>query len=64
MQIETKFSLPFSNAPQWLASLEVTRVGDEIRIEALRSSGTLLGEVRVGVADFAHMTDIILADVS
>lgn len=56
-----EISVPFKECPNWLGHLAFSRDGDEIVIEAVRDSGTLLGQVRIPTVQFNQLTDLLLS---
>jgi hypothetical protein len=50
----------FTNCPDWLDVLIFSRQGDKIKIEAMRQSGTLLGEVEIELVQFNQLADMLL----
>lgn len=58
--MKLEISLPFTDAPAWLSHLVLSRDGDEIVIEVVRRSGTLLGEARVSDVQFNQVADLLL----
>ena len=51
--------LPFKEGPDWLDALVFSRIGDEIVIEAVRQSGTQLGEIRVSAEEFNALAVVL-----
>lgn len=51
--------LPFTDGPDWLDALVFSRQGDEIVIEAVRQSGTQLGEIRLPADEFNALAVVL-----
>jgi hypothetical protein len=55
-----RVSAPISQAPAWLDQAEFRREGQEIVVDLLRSSGTLLGEIRIPAVEFTKMHALLV----
>lgn len=56
-------NVPFCDGPKWLSHLEISRQGTTIVIEAVRRSGTQLGEARIELDDFTRMLATIGVEI-
>lgn len=62
MDINIEIGIPFTEAPQWLGKAIFSRKGDVIVVEAMRDSGTLLGELHIPIGQWQTMTAILIPE--
>ena len=47
------------DAPNWLSHIEISRDGEMITFEIIKSNGLSYGEARVSLVDFNNMADVL-----
>lgn len=60
MAFETAVKIPLRDAPNWLSHIELSRDGDEICIDIVKSNGLSYGHAQLSDVDFNTAADLVL----